>query len=433
MKKSKIGIILGWIAICVGAVLLITSFFLPEEKARITACFLGLGIALFPAGIFIILSEYNYSTRLKIKIEDALNSSTVSLGNSIEGLEDAIEYLNKSKMLGLVMVHRNREEALNKFLDHLETYASNPTLTDKKIIFVGSSLKGVLETKDFGERMSKLLSDSLKGENKTEFNFLLTHPSYSMFREIQEDRAEGDIAKEILHAIAWLEHRKVPKENIKVYKGTPTCFIMASKEKMLINPYPYEVEAYKCFCLEVINNMKPDSIYRSSFENHYLKPWKGLEKDREHYKTPSALSYFHDYFDGPVSKDSEAKRYSDRPLGDIFFIDDKGSFYLAINVVGLEKQIPYIDKTSATKVININDRLKIGLLLRENDNWEDVGELKLGDNRRGFWHKTLSAKAMSAYKYVGLFDPNNLNPLSVSLPKEDDMGLILWKEVPLSD
>lgn len=433
MKDSKLGVILGWVAICVGAVLLITSFFIPEERTRITAAFLGLGIALFPAGIFIILSEYNYSTRLKIKIEDALNSSTTSLSNSIEGLEDAIEYLNKSKTLGVVMVYKNREEGLGKFLDHLETYVNNPTLTNKKVVFVGSSLKGVLETKDFGEKISKLLSDSVKVENKTDFNFLLTHPSYSMFREIQEDRAEGDIAKEILHAIAWLEHRKVPKENIKVYKGTPTCFMMASTETMLINPYPYEVEAYNCFCLEAINNKKPDSIYRSFFENHYLKPWKGLEKDRDHYKTPSALSYFHYYFDGPVSKDLEAKITLDRPLGDIFFVDDKGSFYLAINVVGLEKQIPYIDNTNATKVINIGDILKINLLLRENDEWEDVGELKLGDNRRGFWHKTLSAKAMSAYKYVGLFDPNNFNPLSIDLPKKDDMGLILWKEVPLSD
>jgi hypothetical protein len=400
--NSKLAIILGWVAICVGAVLLIASFYVPEEQTRVTAIFLGLGIALFPAGIFIILSEYNYSSRLKKKIEEALNASTESLSNSIEGLEDAIEYLNKSKTLGVFMVYRNREEGLGKFLDHLEKYVNNPTITNKKAIFVGSSLKGVLETKDYGERISKLLSDSYKYENSTDFNFLLTHPSYSMFREIQEDRAETDIAKEILHAIAWLENHKVPKENIKVYKGTPTCFMMTTTETMLINPYPYEIEAYKCFCFEVINNKKPDSIYRSFYENHYLKPWKGFESDRDHYKTPSALSYFHDYFDGPIFKDKDAKRTSDRPLGDIFFVDDKGSFYLAINIIGLEKQIPYKDK-----------------------------KIKLGDNRRGFWHKTLSNKAMSAYKYIGLFDPNNLNQLCIELPKKDEMGLILWKEVPI--
>ena len=102
-----------------------------------------------------------------------------------------------------------------------------------------------------------------------------------MFRENQEDRASGDISKEIMHAIAWLERHNVPKGNIKVYKGTPTCFMVASTEKMLINPYPYECEAYKCFCLEAINNNKPDSVYQKFFEHHYHRPWTGLALEKD--------------------------------------------------------------------------------------------------------------------------------------------------------
>ena len=431
MKDSKLSVVLGWVAITSGAVLLTSSFFLPGDKIRIIGLFLGLGIAFFPAGIFIILSEYDYSTRLRVKIEDALNISTESLTNSIEGLKDSIQYLNKSKALGVVMVYKSREIALDRFFTHLEAYVSNPAIRNKKIVFIGSSLKGILETKDFGERMNLLLLNSLKKENQTEVRFLLTHPSYSRFREVQENRAESDIAKEIIHAIAWLEHRKVPKQNIKVYKGTPTCFMVASTERMIINPYPYEVEAFKCFCLEAINNKQPNSIYRTFFENHYLKPWEGLSEDRDHYKTPSALFYFHDYLNGPVFIESKAKRFSDNPLGDIFLVDDKGSFYIAINVFGLEKQILYSDETSSTKVINTGDILDIALLLRESNKWEKIGKLRIGDTRRGFWHDTLDNRALSAYRYIGLFDPDNSNNVSIDLPSNENYGLIMWKEIPL--
>ncbi len=442
MKYSDYGKTFGWVAICAGAILLVSAFFIPDTNARIVAIFLGTGIALFPAGFFIILSDINYSNRTKQQIESALNSSTKALANSmdsstealsgsINSLKDAIEFLNKTRSLGIAMGYKNREEGLDKFLQHLESYVSNPAIHNKEFVFVGSSLKGLLETKDFGERISKMITEAGDSDDGTDFYFLLTHPAYSRYREVQEDRAPGDIAKEILHAISWLAHKNIPKENVKVYKGTPTCFLMASTEKMLINPYPYEIEAYKCFCLELINNDESESIYKSYIENHFYKPWKGQEHDRDHYKQPSALSYSWDYFDGPICSDAKEKRCSNHPMCDVLFVDDKASFYIAVNISTLEKQIAYLNQQGETKILNVGDTINICMLSREGDEWDCVGQIKLGDARRGFWHGTITDKAMSAYKYIGLLDGVNTNPLCLDLPVKENEGLLFWKEVPL--
>jgi len=431
MNKSDFGKTLGWVAIAAGAILLISSFFIPDSNTNVVAVFLGIGITLFPAGIFIILSDINYSNRTKLQIETALNSSTKALTSSVDNLKVAIAFLNKSNSLGISMGYKNREEGLDKFLQHLESYVGNPAIRKKEFLFVGSSLKGLLETKNFGERISKMIEESNNSDEGTKFYFLLTHPAYSRYREVQEDRAPGDIAKEILHAISWLAHRNIPKENVKVYKGTPTCFLMASTERMLINPYPYEIEAYKCFCLEVINNDSAESIYKSYLENHFYKPWKGLEHDRDHYKQPSALSYSWDYFDGPIAKSENINTDDDDLMCDVLFVDDRASFYIAINISTLEKQKAYIDVNGDTKVINIGDTITICLLLREENNWEMIGTIKLGDDRRGFWHGTLSEKAMNAYSYIGLFDEVSANHLCIDLPPKDNMGLLFWKKVPI--
>lgn len=432
-KYSTLGTVLGWVALFLGATLLITSFFLPASNSRIMALFLGLGIAFFPAGIFTILSDLNYSRRTSHQIGKALESSTYTLTNSIDGLKYAIDFLKKSRSLGITMGFKNREEALTKFMQHLENYVSNPAIPDKKFIFVGSSIKGLIGPKDFGDRLRRLIRENEPGDAGTKFSFLLTHPAYSRYREIQENRAEGDIAKEILHAISWLAHQGIRSENVKVYKGTPTCFLMASTEKMLINPYPYELEAYKCFSLEVENNGESDSIYRSYFENHFNKPWTGDRHDRDHYHQPSALPYFWDYFDGPSCDDEKGKRVHDHPICDVLFIDDKSSFYIAVNISTLEREIAYKDVQGETKVISVSDEISIQLLLRESDNWEEIGKIELGADRRKFWNRTITEHAINAYKYIGLFDPINSNPLCLQISKEGDQGLLFWKKVPLND
>ena len=151
-------------------------------------------------------------------------------------------------------------------------------------MFVGSSLKGVIEDEPkYAAQLERILQHA---KDRCQCRFLLTHLFYSKFREDQEESPPGGIAIEILHAIAWLEQRGVDRTNIRLYKGTPTRFMIASTERMLINPYPYQKQAFRSFCLELENVKSGKGIYDLFWTNHYHKPWFGVEERRDHIARP---------------------------------------------------------------------------------------------------------------------------------------------------
>ena len=334
---------LSWVAITVGAVLLIISVFLPRDGIPFTIS-IGLGIALMPAGLIAIVTSYASSSVIEKSLREKMDQLAQSLSSSVGRLNSTTEYLDRSHKLGVRMVHPDRKQALQAFLSYAERYVQNRAISRRELIFVGSSLKGVIqENPAFALQLEEILEGVRLDPDGCDCYFLLTHPFYSRYREAQEDRPVTGIAKEILHAISWLEARRGDASNIKirVYKGTPTCFMIATSERMLINPYPYQVEAYKCFCLELEANENPDSIHRAFFVNHFYKPWYGEEKREDHYLQPNALDYVHLDLDGPI--DSNQRRVGGAPekYGDFFVIPDQGSFYLAVNIRGLAGEIPY--------------------------------------------------------------------------------------------
>lgn len=280
-------------AVTSGALCLFFSAFF-DRDSLIFAVVLGLGVALLPTGLITIITSFSSSRLIEASLGAALKETSTDLQSSIEDLKVTSTYLNTSKQLGVAMVYANRNQALRPFLNHLEVYSQSRKIdgSDRQIIFVGSSLKGVIEDDPtLSTQLERILT---LGKDKCRFHFLLTHPQFSEFREIQEDRPAGGISKEILHAIAWLEDRDVPRENIRLYKGTPTNFMIASTERMLINPYPYEREAYKCYCLELENNEMEQSIFTSYWTNHYYRPWHGEQNRRDHFLKPNSLEYFHE-------------------------------------------------------------------------------------------------------------------------------------------
>jgi hypothetical protein len=92
-----------------------------------------------------------------------------------------------------------------------------------------------------------------KDKDGYETKFLLTHPCFSALREDQEKRSQGQIRKEIQDTLRFLEKDCALDlaKCVRFYKGTPTCFMIVTSNAMLLNPYPYQTEAYKAFCLEV--------------------------------------------------------------------------------------------------------------------------------------------------------------------------------------
>ena len=430
-EKVQWGLILGWISVAIGLFSLFLYFILPNE-GRPIQILLGLGLTLFPSGVFGLLSDIYFSKIIERTLKEGFATTTSNLNESIDILKVATEYLKKSNELGILMVYKNRAEAVSDFLNYSVNYVKNPSISDKKIFFVGSSLKGVIQSDGFTQKLEQIIKDGT--QNNCEFSFLLTHPAYSEYREIQESRAKGDIAKEILHAIEWLENHNISSSCIKLYKGTPTCFLVATTEKMLINPYPYQIEAYNNFCLEVEKTDKDYGIYNIYRENHFNKPWVGQEGLGDHYVQTNSLPYTHYYLDGPIS--DPTRKITDRAYGDLFIVKDRGSFYISVKVNGLEPKICY-DRNSdgITECIEIGNILEVQLLelSKEKCNWVGIGDITLDDNtREGFLHKTISNKAIDAFSMIGVFDKSikNANPFKHDSPNlflKDQNLPLLWK------
>lgn len=408
---------LSWVALTVGMVLLLLTPFLPPNTLALNAA-LGLGVALMPAGLIAITTSYVSSTVIERSLKRKIDEVGEDLRRSLERLDSATEFLDRSHQLGVRMVYAERRQALHQFLDYIAGYMQNPAVPQRRLVVVGSSLKGVIqEDPILAEKLERILDQAAASPESCTCHFLLTHPFYSRYREAQEDRPRTGIAKEILHAIAWIERNRHDNANIvtKVYKGTPTCFMIGTDERMLINPYPYEVEAYKCFCLEVQKTERADSVYQAFFINHYYKPWYGEEKREDHYLQPNALDYKHEDLEGPI--EPLALRVTGAPdkYGDFFVVPDLGSFYLAVNIRGLSAEIPFDRQTDGSqKILTLSKRLSVRLLNLAPGAarlWEEVGQVELDENRNGFWHDRLENKGLSAYSMIGVFDTEHENTI----------------------
>lgn len=433
-RNLRLWEVLSGLAFVVGFVCLFYSYFL-DRQSILFAVTLSLGVALLPTGIISIITSLSSSKVVEDNIRQELGETTKELKESIADLKVTSDYLSKSKELGVEMVYENRAKALGPFLKHLEKYIKEGDNSEnKEIIFVGSSLKGIkMDVPKYESQLKEILISAK--EKKIQCRFLLTHPTFSKLREAQEETPSDGIAFEILHALAWLERDVgIPREDIKLYKGTPTCFMIASTERMIINPYPYEEVAYHSFCLEVKNLESPNSIYGFFKANHFSDPFGDKEENGK--SSSHSLHYIYDLLEGPIPL---CQNDTKPAFADFFVIKDTGSFYLAINVRGLEKDIPFNQQLDGSRdFINVGKTLAVKLLdLSDNKvNWESVGTIDLKENRDGFWHSTLKdLKSIDAYSMIGVFDEKNDNKFffkeANSLINGQPLPM-LWKWLPIN-
>jgi hypothetical protein len=161
-----------------------------------------------------------------------------------------------SEKVGIVTAYENREKALasesNLSLSGNESGSSGRSFlwhleNEKKLIVIGSSLLGL---KMYVPCLSEILAARVAAgfENK----FMMTHPCFSGLRESQERRKKGQIQNEVENMTDILDGCGLNlNESLRFYRGTPTCFVIITSKAMLVNPYPYQIEAFKSFCLEV--------------------------------------------------------------------------------------------------------------------------------------------------------------------------------------
>lgn len=223
------------------------------------------------------------------KIQNRIKENITKNSNLITSTTDLLEV---SAKIGIKAAHVNRQIAIQKIEERL--------MEEEKFIVVGSSLKGL---KMFLPHLDQIIKS--RAELNLENRFLLTHPCFSRSREI---KAGGDIVMEIEEMANFLIHSGISECDIRYYLGTPTNFLIITSDLMLINPYPYQMEAFKCFCLEVerkpIENVKEKMIKNfpkaeqrevQKFEDIIKKEW--LADFKEEIKNQPMYNYTFDIAD----------------------------------------------------------------------------------------------------------------------------------------
>ena len=103
--------------------------------------------------------------------------------------------------------------------------------------------------------------------------FLLTHPVVADLRAGQEARKPTDIGREIIDSLRILKGWNVPPQDVRLYKGTPTCFAIKTARKMLLNPYPYGSVAYDSPCLIIETSSDRPSYFYDAFDASHFSAW----------------------------------------------------------------------------------------------------------------------------------------------------------------
>lgn len=198
------------------------------------------------------------------QISEMLSQYKVEYRQILDQYRDEIQILKSLKDAGVIKPYRNREIAL-------EAFASAIDAETREIMIVGSSLKGLLKKDKYKEISDKLRFKIERGG--VSVKFLLTHPVVADLRAGQEGRQSSDIGAEILESLRILRDWKVPPENVRLYRGTPTCFAVRTEHQMLLNTYPYGEVAYDSPCLIIKTSQENPSYIYHEFEKSHFGAW----------------------------------------------------------------------------------------------------------------------------------------------------------------
>jgi hypothetical protein len=291
--------ILVWLLTVSGLALIVVSVLLPEGNTRdVTRAF---GIALFPAGVVALLVsrlagaltniligetiEETITKRLEqdmtkvdSTVRDGMSEISETISEGVEGIEQYMKGMSplvcSAMELGLQNAYLTRSSALEEFAWFLDAEAGKTERGEYgRAWIVASSIKGFLEVaseKFDGRRMMERLARC-----NCDLRIMMTDPDIANLRAQQEGRGKGEIPEEVKMNLAYLKRIGVKRESVRFYPGTPTVFAVATGDRMLLNPYPYETEAFRCFSIVVHKTLNANAdIYHQYLRYHFEDPWR---------------------------------------------------------------------------------------------------------------------------------------------------------------
>lgn len=235
--------------------------------------FVGAGIAMAPAavvaGLFRVFLFKEVQHQLTQPVVESIREVfqgevEEQVGEILSDYRAEIENFGAFREAGLVRSYRRRRDALEAFTRDLE-------FEETEIMVVGSSLKGLLMHEDY-EKFSKILRRKIE-DTSVRVKFLLTHPVFADQRAFQEGRVFTEIGKEILDALGLLQEWGQPVKLVRLYRGTPTCFAIKTRRKMVLNPYPYKSVAFDSPCLIVEAGAGGACYFFNAFDRYHFGAW----------------------------------------------------------------------------------------------------------------------------------------------------------------
>jgi len=241
-----------------------------------------------------ILGELN--TRLNAHVKNVGDTMNEVQSEFRKTIETFLPLFGNGRDLGLDNIFLTRTDALIDIESHLRDELKSAAVESSRtggpddrdgprarLWFVGTSLKGILEASALGFDGAGILSwaASLAAQDLLDLRVLLTHPTFARVRARQEHRAVTAIPEEISEALEFLHAHQVNAACIRMTQASPTVFAIATRERMLLNPYPYGAEAHRSFAIIVKRvHQEPndhDSLHRDIFEQyeqrHFVRPW----------------------------------------------------------------------------------------------------------------------------------------------------------------
>jgi hypothetical protein len=212
---------------------------------------------------------------LSDRLETVVDESRLkNITDKLEQVLSANELVTQMNNLGLLRIYKNRPDALEDYF--FDVMNGEPSAID----IVGSTIFGLKGHRSVTlESIIGLLRAKL---TKPDFKLriLLTHWDFISYRQDQEktekNMARYVISKELKDAVDLLRENGLI-DYVKFYKGSPTCFtiICDGQSQMLLNPYPYQREAYNSWCIVVEETF--GGVYSGFKQAHFDEPWSNPE------------------------------------------------------------------------------------------------------------------------------------------------------------
>ncbi len=268
----------------------------PVASKNLSQLLESLGLSFVAFGVTAIIFTYFTNQLFEGQVAKGIDDHMGKiLEQTREGLaqvtmrfDNFVPLFSNCRTLGLENVYLTRQAALRDYSRHL-----NATLEEARSVteagaakpvlwFVSSSMKGFIETSEPGFDGKLLLKEAadLVKKDQLELRILMTDPKHGDDRAAQEGRNEGDIPTEIKAHLAILKVLGVRCADVRFVRRTPTVFAIATNELMLLNPYPYRAEAFRCFTITVrktpsaeANPTSYHDIYDQYWQHHFLDPW----------------------------------------------------------------------------------------------------------------------------------------------------------------